>query len=122
VGTPGTGQITGAALQRAWQAKGFQVQIGSAQAPVAGFAAAAADVRLVRGTGAAQLTLLVYPNPQVLEQEWTVNPGSAPEPKGRPTPAGVEATWWNQNVIGLVRSRSGDLGPEALQAFLDATP
>lgn len=122
VSTPGTGQITGAALQRAWQAKGFQVQIGSAQAPVAGFTAAAAEVRLVRGTATAQVTLLVYANSQALEQEWTVKPGSAPEPKGRPAPPGVEATWWNHNVIGLVRNRSADLGPEALQAFLDATP
>ena len=122
VGTPAAGQLSGLVLQRAWEGKGYQVQRGSAGGPAAGFSAPTAEVRLVRGSSSVQLALLVYPSPQALEQEWEVKPGAAPAPKpGRQTP-GIIATWWNHNVVALVRSRTGEPSADALNAFLDARP
>ena len=120
-GTPAAGQLSVTALQRAWELRNYQVQLGSAGGS-AGFTAPAAEVRLIKGTTSTQITLLVYPSPQALEQEWDIKPGTAPTPKaGKETP-GVLATWWNNNVVALVRSRTGEPSPDALNAFLDARP
>ncbi|MSQ28470.1 MAG: hypothetical protein EXR51_10090 [Dehalococcoidia bacterium] len=122
VGTPAAGQLTLAVLQRAWESKNFRVLVGSAGGPAAGFNAPTAEVRLVKGTTSVQLALLVYPSSAALEQEWEIKPGVAPTARALKEMPGVAATWWNHNVVALVRGRTGEPSPDALEAFLDARP
>ncbi len=118
----GTGWITLGMLQRLWEAEGLQVIRGSQPARVSGFTGAASDIRLVKGDAATQLTLLIYRDPEDLQREWSTQVGGQPTPKGARKLEGVIATWWNHNVVALVRGRTGTLGGAPLRGYLEADP
>ena len=80
------------------------------------------DVRLTRDDGSMDLSVLVYESSKALEEDWELTPGAAPVLKADgPLPDMVSA-WWNENVVVAVHGRSGDIGADALDAFLAVTP
>lgn len=105
-------------LQSAWQAKGITATPGSLSGAFTGFVAKPFDVRLTRGGDSAALSVLVYPNRDAPQADWNLSAGSRPSPKpGRSIPAN-DSIWWNTNVIVVARSAPGEIGRDALAAFL----
>jgi len=111
-----------AALKNAWESRGIAVAVGGPSAGFSGLAASAFDVGLTKGPDALELSILIYGDPEAVTADWDLTPGQAPVLKaGRTLPDHVRI-WWNQNIILLVRSASGDLSPEALDAFFALSP
>ena len=109
-------------LQKAWGAKGMQVNVGSQNTGFGGFGAPAVDVRLSRDKDTMDLSLLIYSSREEPAKDWESVPGKAPVPKaGRSLPNHVSA-WWNENVVVVVRARSGAISADAQDAFLALTP
>lgn len=109
-------------LQGAWEAKGITVTLGDRSAGFGGFGATAFDVRLTRGDDSMDLSVLVYRDHEAASEDWELTPGEAPLPKpGRDLPDRT-STWWNQNVIAVVRSRLAEISADALDAFLGLNP
>lgn len=105
-------------LQSAWQAKGITATPGSLSGAFTGFVARPFDVRLTRAGDSAALSVLVYPNRDAPQADWNLSAGSRPSPKsGRSIPAN-DSIWWNTNVIVVARSAPGEIGRDALAAFL----
>lgn len=53
-----------------------------------------------------------------LRDDCTIVEGKQPEPKeGRKLPEHT-AAWWNRNTVIIVHSKTGDIGIDALAAFL----
>ena len=106
-------------LQKGWKAKNMVVMLGDRSTGFSGFAAAPIDVSLVRGSDSMELSVLAYRDYEAIKADWELVPGKAPVLRaGRSLPA-YKSVWWNQNVIVVVRSQSGDIGADALNAFLD---
>ena len=105
-------------LQGAWEAKGITVTLGDRSAGFAGLGETARDVRLTRDSDSMDLSVLVYRDGEAASEDWELTPGEAPLPRaGRDLPDHT-STWWNQNVIVMVRSHFGAIGADALDAFL----
>ena len=65
-----------------------------------------------------ELSLLVYEDSEVVKEDWELAVGQSPAPKeGRAVPDHI-STWWNENVVVVVRSSVGAIGSDALDAFL----
>lgn len=121
---PGSGGATFslASLQKAWGAKGMQVAVGERNGGFSGFGAPALDVRLTRDKDAMDLSVLIYAGREEPAKDWESVVGKAPVPKaGRRLPDHVSA-WWNENVIVVIRARSGAISADAQDAFLALTP
>ena len=121
---PGSGGATFslAGLQKAWGAKGMQVTIGERNGGFSGFGAPALDVRLTRDKDTMDLSVLIYAGRDEPAKDWESVVGKAPVPKaGRSLPNHVSA-WWNENVVVVVRARSGAISADAQDAFLALTP
>ena len=122
--TPGTAgsPFSFADLQRAWEAGGIAVTPGERSAGFSALGATAFDVRLTRGSDAMDLSMLVYRDREAAKKDWELTPGEAPVLKdGRNLPDNI-SIWWNRNVIVVVRSRLGDIGTDALDAFFALNP
>jgi len=125
-GTPlpgsGGGTFSLVSLQKAWGAKAMQVTVGGQNTGFGGFGAPAVDVRLSRDKDTMDLSLLIYSSREEPAKDWESVPGKAPVPKaGRSLPNHVSA-WWNENVVVVVRARSGAISADAQDAFLALTP
>ena len=121
---PGSGGATFSlpSLQKAWGAKGMQVTVGGQNTGFGGFGAPAADVRLSRDKDTMDLSVLIYAGRDEPAKDWESVVGKAPVPKtGRRLPDHVSA-WWNENVVVVVRARSGAISADAQDAFLALTP
>ena len=93
--------------------------LGDPSTGLSGFGGTATDVRLTKGDDTMDLSILVYGSSEAGSEDWELTPGEAPAAKlGRNLPEHV-STWWNENVVVVVISRSGDLGADALAGFLD---
>ncbi|MCH7999075.1 MAG: PD40 domain-containing protein [Chloroflexi bacterium] len=65
-----------------------------------------------------ELSLLIYENREAVKEDWQLTLGEAPLPKdGRAVPDHI-STWWNENVVVVVRASVGDIASDALDAFL----
>jgi hypothetical protein len=92
------------------------VALGAPNAGFSGFAATAFDTSVVRGEDSMELSLLVYEDRESVKEDWELTIGQSPVSKdGRAVPDHV-STWWNENIVVLVRS--GAIGSDALDAFL----
>lgn len=109
-------------LERAWEARGIAVTPGGPSAGFSGLATTPFDVRLARGSESMELSILVYPDVEVINEDWQLTPGQAPLLKeGRSLPAHT-SVWWNRNVIVVVRSPRGGMSADALDAFFALSP
>ena len=105
-------------LQEAFEARGIAVELGDPSAGFSGFAATAFDTSVVRGEDSMELSLLVYRDSEVIKEDWELTVGESPMPKeGRAVPDYI-STWWNENIVVVVRSSVGAIGSDALGAFL----
>ncbi len=111
-----------ASFDKGMEAKGIGVQVGGGAEGFSGFAVGPSEVTLMRGGGTAELAVLVYKNTDAPAQDWTLMPGSRPEAKsGRTLPSHI-SIWWNANMIVVVRSDSGGITVDGLDAFLNLAP
>lgn len=109
-------------LEKAWQGKGMTVTPGALSDGFSGFKISAFDVNLSRGGSTAALSVFVYANHDEPKEDWDLPSGSRPTQKsGRSLPA-HETIWWNSNVIVVVRSTSGDINQDALDAVINLAP
>ncbi len=105
-------------LPEAFEARGIAVELGDPNAGFSGFGTTALDLRLVRGEDSMELSLLVYEDSEVVKEDWELAVGQSPAPKeGRAVPDHI-STWWNENIVVVVRSSVGAIGSGALDAFL----
>lgn len=105
-------------LVRAWQDKGMEVAIGAPGAGFGGFRVAPqGSVSLTRNGQSMEASIFVYSGAD-LSEDWTIVESQPPQPKdGRRLPEHI-ATWWNRNTVVVVHSRTGEIGTDALAAFL----
>ena len=100
----------------------MQVTVGGQNTGFGGFGAPAVDVRLTRDKDTMELSVLIYAGREDPPKDWESIPGKAPVPKaGRRLPDHVSA-WWNENVVVVIRARSGAISADAQDAFLALTP
>ncbi len=93
--------------------------LGDPSTGLSGFGGTATDVRLTKGDDTMDLSILVYGSSEAGNEDWELTPGEAPTAKlGRNLPEHV-STWWNENVVVVVISRSGDIDTDVLAGFLD---
>lgn len=105
-------------LQRAWADKGIQATAGGASSGFSGFGVAAFEARALRGSDSLELSVFVYRDSQAVKEDWELTSGEAPKAKsGRSLPASL-SIWWNENIIVVVRARTGEMGADAFAAFL----
>lgn len=108
-------------LQRAWTARGYSVTLGGQSSGFTGFSAAPRDVRLAKASSMLELSVLRYGSREALMAEWNVSRPQEVVPVGnRSLPARL-SLWWNENVIVVVRTRTGS-SSDALEAFLGLSP
>lgn len=114
-----TGGLTLQDVQRAWEQKGMRVTAGGVSAGYDAFTARTTDLAATKGADALKANVLVYPNQDALESEWTASVDKGPAPKpGRRLPEYV-TLWWNRNMVIIVRERSGQISDEARDAFIN---
>ncbi len=107
------------ALVTAWKGKGMEVKTGGASQGFTGFKTAPSDVTMTRGGSTSTADVFVYKTREAALAEWDLVPGSRPEPKGdRTVPTHVSA-WWNANMVVVLRTDPGGLGPDALDGLLN---
>lgn len=108
-------------LEREWEAKGITVTLGDPSTGLGGFGGTATDVRLTKGGDTMDLSILAYGSSEAVSEDWELVPGEAPTAKPKPGRNLLEhvSTWWNENVVVMVISGSGDIGADALAGFLD---
>jgi hypothetical protein len=122
--TPGTVSTSGdpyslSALVSAWKGKGMEVKTGGASLGFTGFKTAPSDVTMMRGGATSTGAVFVYKTRESALEEWDLVPGNRPQPKGsRTVPTHVSA-WWNANVVVVLRTDPGGLGPDALDGLLN---
>lgn len=122
--TAGSPSVTGSPYSlsdvvSAWKAKGMTVQTGSASAGFTGFKTVPLDVTMSRDGATATSSVFVYDTADEAQAEWGLVPGSRPAPKGdRAIPSHVSA-WWNANVVVVLRTDSGGLGPDAFDGLIN---
>jgi hypothetical protein len=75
----------------------------------------AVDVGLERGESKMDLSVFVYADNDGASEDWDLVPGQAGA--GRTLPE-LTSVWWNQNVVVVVRSGSGSMSRDALNALL----
>lgn len=108
-------------LQRAWTARGYSVTLGGQSSGFTGFSAAPREVRLAKASTMLELSVLRYGSREALMAEWNVSRPQEVVPVGnRSLPARL-SLWWNENVIVVVRTRTGS-SSDALEAFLGLSP
>lgn len=105
-------------LQSAWQAKSITTTLGGQSSGFTGMATTPYDVRLTRSGDVLEACVLVYPTADAVSTDWELATGEAPSLKsGRTVPSRV-ATWWNGNVVILVKSRTGTISTDTFDAFI----
>lgn len=120
---PGIGRpLTLATLERAWDGAGLSVSSAGPTSGLSGFSVEGRDVKLSRGSETLSLSVLVYKTPDDVKEDWDLEAGQGPQLKADHTIGNKVSQWWNQNVIIIVRSGSGKISSDALQAFLSLTP
>ncbi len=108
-----------AGLEREWEGRGITVTLGDPSTGLGGFGGTATDGRLTKGNDTMDVSILVYGSSEAGSEDWELVPGEAPTAKpGRNLPEHV-SIWWNENVVVVVISRTGDIGADALAGFLD---
>lgn len=126
-GTPATGSpiatpnITGRAItvgdvQQVWASRNINYQPTSGAPAATGFAVPASPLTLSKAGQTVDVVVFVYPNQDAAEQDWTL--GSASAPKAGKTLGAFDAIWWNENMVMVLRQRTGDITNEARDAFL----
>jgi len=106
-------------LRRAWEAKGMTVEMGGGSSGFAGFKTAPVEVTLRRGGASSALSVFVYKTREAALAEWELAPGSRPAAKGSKTIPAYVSAWWNANVVVILRTDPGGLGPDALDGLLN---
>jgi len=109
-------------LEKGWQGKGMTVTPGALSGGFSGFKVTPFDVNLSRGGGAAALSVLVYADRDGPKEDWDLPAGSRPAPKSGRSLPDHETIWWNTNVVVVVRSTTGDVNQDALDAVLNLAP
>jgi len=105
-------------LQRVWQAEKITAKPGPPASDFSGFAITPSDATLARGSESAEVAIFVYRGHEIPAQDWDLVIGKRPAAKaGRVIPAHV-SIWWNANIVIVLRSSSGDITQDALDAFL----
>ena len=105
-------------FRAAWEAQSMTVTLDAPNTAFKGFATAAFDVSLARGSDSLELSVLVYADREAIREDWDLPAGKSPVPKqGRVLPEHI-STWWNENVAVVVRASMGDMASDALDAFL----
>jgi hypothetical protein len=105
-------------LQTAWEAQGMEVTLGGPNPAFTGFGAEASVARLARGEDSMDVSYLVYADSEAVTEDWELSVGEPPAAtEGRALPDHV-TTWWNENIAVVVLSTTGDIGSDALDAFL----
>jgi hypothetical protein len=108
-----------AALVAAWEGNDMDVKAGAASQGFTGFKTAPSDVTMTRGGSTSTAAVFVYKTREAALEEWDLVPGSRPQPKGsRTVPTHVSA-WWNANVVVVLQTDLGGLGPDALDGLLN---
>ncbi len=90
--------------------------------PVGGFGdfgTTAVEVRLTKDGDTMTLSVLVYGDSEAAGSDWEMVPGQAPTAKAGHNPPEHVSAWWNENIVVVVHSTSGDIGGKALAGFLD---
>ncbi len=82
------------------------------------FGTVAVEMRLTRESDSMELSVLVYEDSETASVDWELVPGQAPTAKAGHIPPEHISTWWNENIVVVVHSTSGDIGNEALAGFL----
>lgn len=103
----------------AWQAKGMTVETGGAGEGFAGFEAAPAEVTMSRAGSTATAAVFVYDSPDDAKEEWDLVVGNRPSARGSRTVPSHVSAWWNANVVVVLLSDPGGLGPDALDGFIN---
>ena len=103
----------------AWQAKGMTVVAGGAGEGFTGFEAAPAEVTMSRGGSTATTAVFVYDAPDDAKVEWDLVVGNRPSPRGSRTVPSHVSAWWNANVVVVLLSDPGGLGPDALDGLIN---
>ena len=103
----------------AWQAKGMTVEAGGAGEGFAGFEAAPAEVTMSRGGSSATTAVFVYDSPDDAKAEWDLVVGNRPSARGSRTVPSHVSAWWNANVVVVLLSDPGGLGPDALDGLIN---
>lgn len=117
-GSPFTlGRVLGA-----WEENGLATTSQGTSEGFGGFAIAASDVRLERDGASLDVAVFVYSGPGAVDSDWNLTPGERPVPKGGRSLPVHTSVWWNQNVVVVVRTGSGDVSSDAFDAFLDMGP
>jgi outer membrane biosynthesis protein TonB len=107
------------ALVAAWEAKGMDVEAGSAGQGFSGFRTVPLEVSMSRGGSTSTTSVFVYSTRDAALEDWDLVVGSRPSPKdGRTVPSHVSA-WWNANIVVILRTDPGGLGPDALDALIN---
>lgn len=122
--TPGSVSTSGdpyslSALASAWKAKGMEVKTGGANQGFSGFKTAPSEVTMTRGGSTSTAAVFVYSTRDAALAEWDLVPGSRPAPKGNRTVPTHVSAWWNANVVVVLRTDPGGLGPDALDGLLN---
>jgi Tol biopolymer transport system component len=105
-------------FRMAWEARSMTVTLGAPSAAFKGFATPAFDAGLARDGDSLDLSILVYADRQAMGEDWDLTVGESPVPKeGRVVPDHI-STWWNENVVVVVRATVGNMASDALDAFL----
>ncbi len=105
-------------VQATFEARVMEMTLGAPSAGFSGFSTTAFDARLVRGDDSMELSLLVYEDREAVKEDWVLTVGQSPKPKeGRIVPSHI-STWWNENIVVVVRASVGDIASGALDVFL----
>jgi hypothetical protein len=121
--TPGLPAVSGSPLslsnlETAWKGKSLTMFSEGTAKGFSGQAVVPNAVRAQRGAESAVLAVLIYPNGNVMKQDWNLSAGSAPSTTdGRTVPA-RESVWWNQNVVVVLVSGSATVANDIKAAFL----
>ena len=83
------------------------------------FGTTAVEMQLTRESDTMELSVLVYGDSAAASVDWELVPGQTPTAKAGRIPPEHISTWWNENIVVVVHSTSGDIGSEALAGFLD---
>ena len=106
----------------AWEAAGLTVQASVLIFGLEGFTGAAVEATGSNASGQILAYLLVYPTSEAALAEWNLTPGQTLGPKGGRTLPPYVSIWWNQNIVVVVRSATGDTASAAFNALLNLTP
>ncbi len=122
--TPGTNgsPYSSTEMIDAWKRARLSVQASALPGGLQGFAGAAVEATGSNAAGQISAYLLVYPTNDAALAEWNLTPGQTPSPKGGRTLPTHISIWWNQNIVVVVRSATGDTATVAFNALLGLAP